>query len=106
MRIGKMDQLIVLQSLVETNDEGSLTQAWATQATVYAHVKTQSGAEAFEAARVNARETIRVMLRYRTDVTVKWRLQWSGQNYDITAVDRSARRAGELWVTAQVQGAI
>jgi len=106
MRIGKLDQQITLQSLVETNDEGSLTQAWSTQATVYAHVKTQSGAEAFEAARVNARETIRVMIRYRTDVTTKWRMQWSGQNYDITAVDRSSRRSGELWLTAQVQGAV
>lgn len=106
MRTGKLDQQIVLQTLSETSSEGSLTRAWSTLATVFGHVMTQRGSEAFEAARVNARETIRVMIRYRADVTTKHRLQWAGQSYDITAVDRSGRREGELWLTAQVVGAL
>lgn len=106
MKTGQLDQQIVIQSLSETSDAGSLTRAWSTLATVFGHVITQRGGEAFEAARVNARETIRVMIRYRADITTKHRLQWASQSYDITAVDRSGRRKGELWLTAQVVGAL
>jgi len=106
MKTGKLDQQIVIQSLTETSDGGSLSRSWSTLATVFGHVMTQRGSEAFEAARVNARETIRVMIRYRSDVTTKHRIQWASQSYDITAVDRSGRREGELWLTAQVVGAL
>lgn len=106
MKIGELDQLVTLQSLAETNDEGDLTQAWTTVATVFAKVKSERGTEAFESARVNARETIRVMMRYRSDVTTKWRIEWMSQFYSVTAIDRSGHRKGELWVTAQLVGAL
>lgn len=106
MNIGELDQRVKLQSLVETNDEGSLTQSWQTQETVYAKIKSERGTEAFEAARVNARETIRVLIRYRDDITTKWRLEWMGQFYSVIAVDRSGHRRGELWMTAQLVGAL
>lgn len=105
MQIGGMDQRIILQSLNETNVQGSLRESWVTVATVWAMVISQRGAEAFEAARVNARETIRIKLRYRTDINAKWRIGWNGQQYGITNVDRSHRRKGELWLTAQAVGA-
>lgn len=106
MNIGELDQRIKLQSLVEINDEGSLTQTWKTLEIVYGKVKSERGSEAFEAARTNARETIRVLIRYREDITTKWRLEWMGQFYSVTAVDRSAHRRGELWLTAQLVGAL
>jgi SPP1 family predicted phage head-tail adaptor len=105
MQIGKLDQRVTLQSLAETNTSGGLTQAYTTVATVAGHVISQRGTEAFEAARVNARETIRVLLRYRTDLTAKWRIQWAGQTYNVLHVDRSQRRDGMLWLTAEVVGA-
>ena len=106
MRTGKLDQQIVIQSLTETSNGGSLSRSWSTLATVFGHVMTAKGNEAFQAARVNADETIRVTIRYRADVTTKHRIQWQSQNYDITAVDRSGRRDGELWLTAQLLGAL
>ena len=106
MNIGELDQLVTLQSLAETNVEGSLTRVWTTIETVFAKVKSERGTEAFESARTNARETIRVMMRYRADVTTECRLIWMGQNYEIQAVDRSGHRKGELWVTAQLVGAL
>lgn len=105
MRIGKLDQRIKLQSLNETSDEGSLSQAWVTMDTVAALVKSEHGNEVFESARVNARETIRIMIRDRTDITTKWRIEWLQQYYEIIAVDRSERRSGALWLTAQLVGA-
>ena len=106
MQIGKLDQRVVLQSLTETNDRGAVSQAWEDVATVWAQVISQRGSEAFESARLNATETIRVQMRYRADVTTEWRLVWASQNYSIIAVDRSQRRKGELWVTAQLMGAL
>ncbi len=104
--IGKLDQRIVLQSLAETNSFGQLTQAWTTVATVYGNVIQPKGSESFEAARINATETIRVKIRYRTDVTNKWRFQWESQNYSIQAIDRAERREGYMWLTGKVTGAL
>ena len=106
MRAGDLDQRITLQSVSEENDSGSLIQTYNDMASVWAKVISQRGSEAFEAARTNARETIRVGMRYRSDVTDKWRLKWLGQAYNIVAVDRSMARSGELWVTAQAVGAV
>jgi SPP1 family predicted phage head-tail adaptor len=102
--IGKLDERIILQSLSETNNRGSLSQAWATVATVWAYIIQPKGNEAFESARLNASETIRVKMRWRDDVTVKWRLQWRGQNYSITHVDRSEYKQGWLWLMASAKG--
>ena len=106
MRAGDLQEQVILKQPTETNSFGSLTTTYAVVATVFAHVLTQRGDEAFEAARVNAKETIRIKMRYRADVTTKWRVEWRAQNYNITAVDRSMQRDGELWVTAQVLGAL
>lgn len=104
MNIGDLDQRVTLQVLASTNDAGDLKNAWTELAMVYAKVITDHGSEAFQSARTEARETIRVLIRYRTDVDTNARLEWMGQQYYISAVDRSGRRAGELWLTAQVVG--
>jgi SPP1 family predicted phage head-tail adaptor len=103
--IGKLDQRIALQSLSETNTNGQLVQSWTTAATVWGYVMESKGNEAFQAARINASDTIRVQVRYRDDSTPKWRLQWNSQNYGITHIDRSDRRNGYLWLMAKVTGA-
>jgi SPP1 family predicted phage head-tail adaptor len=54
----------------------------------------------------NARAVVRVCIRYREEVTTKWRMQWEGQNYNILAIDRTNRMNGELWFTAEVVGAL
>jgi len=106
VRIGKLDQVITLQSPSVTNVSGSVTETYSTVATVWGHVITKHGQEAMESARVNAKETIRLMIRYRTDVTNKWRVSWLDQNYNIVNVDRSGIRQGEMWLTCQVVGAL
>lgn len=105
MQTGKLDERIELLSLTEVNSGGELTRTYVSQGTVFAHVKTQHGWEAMEAARTNARQTIRVLLRYRADVDIKWKIIWESQEYNITAIDRSMKRDGELWLTCQVVGA-
>ena len=64
MQIGKLDERIVLQSLVETNNGGELSQAYTTQATVWGEVISEKGSESFESARVNATAKIKIKIRY------------------------------------------
>jgi len=106
MRVGKLDQKIVLLSPTESNVDGEATSSFSTAATVWGDVISERGTEVFEAARTNARETIRVNIHYRSDVTDKWRLTWQGQTYDIVYIDRAERRQGDLWLTAQLVGAL
>ena len=102
MQIGKLDQLINIQTLVETNVSGEVQRSYTSLATdVPAHVVSSKGKEAIEGARMNARDMIRVMLRFRDDITTRDMIQWEGQNYNIHAVDRTQRRIGELWLTAE-----
>lgn len=109
MRIGKLDQQIIFAALVEANVEGSLIQSWPIDSPpdmVWAEVISQRGGESFEAAKISARETIRIRVRYRDDITNKYRLNWLGQTYSIIYVDRSQRRDGDLWLTAQISLAV
>lgn len=108
MQIGELDQRILFQSLVETNTSGSLVQAWSQDSPpdeVFAKVITEKGSESFESARINARAMVRVCVRYRADVDEAWRMTWQGQIYYIKTVDRSERRKGWLWFTAECNGA-
>lgn len=104
IQTGKLDQVITLQSLVETTVSGELLRSYTDIQDVWGHVKTSRGTEALEAARTNAREVIRVLLRYRDDVEVKWRIVWEGQTYNVVSVDRSSRREGQLWLNCEVVG--
>ena len=83
MRAGELNERITLQSLAETIDRGALQQAYTDECTIWAKIISQKGTEALQAARTNARATVRVCIRYREEVTTKWRMKWQGQNYNI-----------------------
>lgn len=106
MQIGKLDQWVTLSSPLVTNSLGSVSETYSDVATVRARIISEKGTEAFESARVNAREKIRVQMRYRSDVTNKWRLTWLGQYYNVIVTDRSLKRDGEIWLTAELVGAL
>lgn len=106
MQTGKLDEVIELFSPTEINDRGMLTLEYTSEGEVWAHIISQRGSEAFEAARVNAKQTLRCMVRYIDNLDIKWQMKWAGQTYNIIAIDRTGRRSGELWFTAQVVGAL
>lgn len=106
MSAGKLDQRIQLQRRVEENTGGDLELTYQNVGSpVWAEVISQRGSEAFESARVNARETVRIRVRFRPDIDVDWRIVWDEQPYTIKGCDRSQRRAGWLWFTAEIAGA-
>ncbi len=104
-RTGELDQRVTLKQPAKANQSGQNVTTYADVDTVWAKVVTQRGNEAFEAARLNSRRTIRVRIRYRADVTTKWLIVWQGQSYNITDRDTSERREGNLWLTAQASEA-
>ncbi len=106
MRVGLLDQQIQLVSFSTENVGGELTETYTPGDKVFAQVISQKGNEAFEAARTNARSTIRVCIHYRDDVVNTWQLIWLHGTYNIVDTDRSQRRDGYLWITAQAVGAM
>ena len=111
MNAGLLDELVYLESPTETNNSGEVTTAWADGSGEspavpdFAMVITEKGNEAFESARRNSDQTIRVKIRYRDDVKTTWRCKWEDQYYYLQSVDRSERREGYLWFTAKNTGA-
>lgn len=96
---GQLRHQIVIQSLQTTkNDYGEEIKTWVDGDPIRARVVFGKGREAFEAARVNATETIRIQIRYR-DVATTDRVQWKGKLYDVTGVDDSMRHHNEMWLT-------
>lgn len=109
MQAGELDQLIEVQAYTEQNDGGALVRSWesfAPKMMIWAKVFAQRGDTAFESARINAKATIRVKVRYRDDIHDHNRIVWMGEAYNIKYIDRSKRRDGELWLTAELNGAI
>lgn len=86
-RAGRMDQRVTLQTRsVVTDAMGQDTITWTDLATVWAELLPLRGAEFFAAAQVQSEQTVKVHIRYRTDVTTSCRLVWGTTNYDVTAV--------------------
>jgi len=111
MESGKKDQPIYFESPTRTNVGGSLTTTWADAGgnsppePDWAFIISQRGDEAFQSARTESEEIIRLCINYRADVLTTWRLKWLDQYYEIMRTDRSKARAGELWITARLLGA-
>lgn len=101
MSIGKLDKKIELEAPVEVNNQGDVQISWGQYAEVWAEIISQRGDQAFEAARLNSQQMLRVRIRYRDDLTTKDRMLWEGQIYKIRSVDRTGRRKGYLWFTAE-----
>lgn len=107
MQTGKLDQRVTLYSRTVENESGEVVESYTLVATVWASVKPKSfkNAEIFEGAQAEAKESILILVRWRDDVTTEWRMVWRDQTYNITQVDRSQRRKGELYLTADLENA-
>lgn len=95
MRAGGLDRRVTLREpSAGTDTIGQPTETWADAATVWAEVREIKGREYFEAAQVQAERTVTFRIRYRSDVTEKWRIVWNGTEYDIRALAEIGRREG------------
>ena len=94
---GELKERVILQSRSVTKDAyGQDTITWISTATVWARVRPVHGREFFAAAQVQQEQTVKVVVRYRTDVQPTWRLVWQGRAHDITGVIPIGREWLEL----------
>jgi len=102
MNTGWLTQRIELQSATETrNAYGEATAVWATYATVWGGVQPVRGVERVAAQQTQADEETKVIIRYRTDVSVKHRVKHGSRYLSVNAVinPRSSNERLELMCT-------
>lgn len=68
------------------DSEGIVTETWTDFATVWAAVEPLRGREYFEAAAINAENTVRIRLRYKAGVKPDMRVIYSGRIFYIASV--------------------
>lgn len=86
MRAGRLNKRVVIQSVTETRDsKGGITQTWATFSTVWASVEPLVGKEYFSSKQVNAETSIKIRIRYLTNVTSKMRVKFGSRIFEIVS---------------------
>lgn len=87
-------QRVSLQAMVSTRDRiGGQVETWTTQAVVWAQVRQASGREAWYRQQMNASAAWTISLRYRGDLTTKWRILYGDRTFEIRSVrDPDERR--------------
>lgn len=98
--IGRMDQQITFQRLTATEDGiGGATKAWAnlaSNATVWAEVKTRVGREVMVEGRLTAQSPTTFRIYWRGDISELDRIVWQGSHYQIRNIVRHGGR--KLWL--------
>jgi len=104
MRAGRLRHRVTLQSPVETLDShGQPVKTWADVADVWAGVEPLRGRERAaigpdvhgDAQDINELDT-RVPIRYRSDVTIDWRVEFEDRHFEIKAIIDPDMRHREL----------
>lgn len=106
MNPGLLRHRITLQKfMVITDPDGFTTQQWQDVATVWAAVENLHGREYWEAAAVQAENTVKFTIRYRPDIDQTMRIVFRGQVYEITAIDNVKYRNEYIEIKAVAQNA-
>lgn len=99
LRAGQLNHLFTLEEPTESVAAGEATVVWTVKGTAYGSLEADRGSE----DRVTAQLGYLVTLRYRSDITARWRLGLKGtaRKFQITAppMDPDGRRR-ELQVRA------
>ena len=81
-----LNQRVTLEQRSASVDAlGQGVETWSTLATVWAAAQPLRGREFFAAGAMQSEATVRIRIRYRTDVTGAMRVQWRGVPHAIVA---------------------
>jgi len=84
VRAGRLRHQVTLQKPVTNQDTyGQDVATWTDVATVWAGVEPLKGREFYDAQQVNAELSVRVVIRYRSDVAATWRVKHGDRAYAI-----------------------
>ena len=93
MAIGNLDRRIVIQaSTVSRDGYGEGVPAWSTFRTVWAWIRPVNVSEAEKSNKITASETVRFVVRYRSDYNEKMRIVYNSATYDIRGIQEVGRR--------------
>lgn len=88
MNPGDLRHRITLQRLTTTtNENGFEIEEWIDVKTVWAGVSNLYGREYFEAAAVQAENTVKFIIRYTKDIDTSMKIIFRGKQYNITSID-------------------
>jgi SPP1 family predicted phage head-tail adaptor len=91
--IGALNRRLVLLAPVETDDgEGGVTRSYAAVTALWAQVVPQTTRVDVAADSLGAALRVRIVIRYRADVTTRHQLQDGADVYRVVAVRASAAR--------------
>lgn len=103
--IGRMDQRITFQRFATVADGGGgVSRVWAdmaSNATVWAAVKSRATREATSEGRMNATYTVEFTIYNRSDISELDRLTWGGEVYNIRGIRRTGTRDLRLVIEAE-----
>jgi len=85
---GRLDKRVTLQTPTETQDStyGSVQQSWSNTATLWGAIEPLSGREWLQARQQADEISLRVTIRWRSDVTNKCRFAYGSRTFEIMAI--------------------
>lgn len=87
MRIGRLGKRVVIEEVTLVDDgQGGWTEAWASRGEVFAGVEPLRGQERFEAQKINAKVSHKVVIRYQAGLTPAMRVNYQGRYLTIDGV--------------------
>lgn len=88
MKIGEFNKRITFQTLaVLTNENGFESESWIDYKEVWAKAENLHGREYFEAAAIQAENTLKFTIRYIDSINTTMRILFKGKQFNITSID-------------------
>lgn len=88
MSIGDLRHRITFQKLTsDVNENGFEVEGWQDYKTVWASVSNLSGREYYQAAAIQAEQTVKFLTRYIEGIDTSMRILFRDKQYNITSID-------------------
>lgn len=102
MNPGELDKRITFQRLTTTtNENGFEVEILEDFKTVWAAVSNLHGREYFEAAAVQAENTVKFTIRYLPGINPSMKILFQGRQYNITSIDNIKYKNRYIEIKAQ-----
>ncbi len=91
--IGAKDQRVQIQEAIETaNAEGQPVKEWIKYVDTWAEVSSLTGREYESMKQINSEISNKFTINYRRDITVKMRVMWQTQQWNIHDIQPTSDR--------------
>jgi len=95
---GKLDQRVLLKrrdAAVSSSGSGAVLEEFLLPVKAWARVEPLTGTEGFAGSQRFAQSSHRFQIRFHDGLDSTWRIEWRGQDYDVTEVIPGGQRLRE-----------